>query len=198
MHIKHRFRGFIPVVIDVETAGFNADTDALLEVALTAIQYNPSKKTFYPGDIQHHHIEPFEGAHLNPEALAFTGIQPDHPFRFAQSEHTVLTSINQYIQDVRRQTGCTKAIMVAHNAHFDQSFINAAYKRTELRNPFHSFTAMDTATLSALAFGETVLAKAMYKARIPFDPNEAHSALYDTQKTAELFCVIMNHYQKIR
>ena len=35
-----RFRGFYPVVIDVETAGFNAKTDALLEIAAITLKHH--------------------------------------------------------------------------------------------------------------------------------------------------------------
>ena len=35
--MRDRFRGFLPVIVDVETGGFNATTDALLEVAATLI-----------------------------------------------------------------------------------------------------------------------------------------------------------------
>ncbi|MGS0727481.1 ribonuclease T, partial [Shewanella sp. 0m-11] len=36
--LKNRFRGYFPVVIDVETAGFNANTDALLEIAVSMLK----------------------------------------------------------------------------------------------------------------------------------------------------------------
>jgi ribonuclease T len=195
MRIKDRCRQFLPVVVDVETAGFDPGKNALLEIALVPILL--VNKVFTPGKTLHFHVEPFRGAELDQEALAFNQIQPDHPFRFAETEETVCNQINEHLGGLLQQHGCRKAILVGHNAHFDLSFVNAAYARTKLRSPFHHFTCLDTATLSALAYGETVLAKALYKARIPFNIEEAHSAIYDTEKTAELFCRIFNHYPMI-
>lgn len=195
MRIKDRCRQFLPVVVDVETAGFDPYRNALLEIALVPIFLIKNRMT--PGNMLHFHIEPFSGAELDPEALAFNQIQPDHPFRFAETEETACNHINDHLHTLLRQHGCRKAILVGHNAHFDLSFVNAAYSRTGLNSPFHRFTCLDTATLSALAYGETVLAKALYKARIPFNLEEAHSAMYDTEKTAELFCRIFNHYSML-
>jgi ribonuclease T len=59
-------------------------------------------------------------------------------------------------------------------------------------SPFHSFTSLDTATLAAVTLGETVLARAAKRAKIPFDVNQAHSAGYDAERTAELFCYMVN------
>ena len=49
----------------------------------------------------------------------------------------------------------------------------------------------------SLALGQTVLAKACQSARIPFDNKEAHSALYDTERTTELFCHIVNRWKSL-
>ena len=62
-HIANRFRGYLPIVIDVETGGFNPLTDALLEVA--AVIIDPQEDgTLIRGDTIRHHIKPFEGANL--------------------------------------------------------------------------------------------------------------------------------------
>lgn len=195
--IKERFRGFQPFVVDVETSGFDAKTHAILEIAVIPIDIDVKSGRCVKKTSLHFHVAPFDGSTLDPKALEFTGIDPGHPFRYAEEEYVVFSAINGTVNTLLQANGCTKGLLVAHNAHFDQGFINAAYERTGLKNPFHAFTALDTATLSALAFGETVLAKALYKARIPFDPNEAHSALYDTEKTATLFCKIMNAYTQL-
>lgn len=192
--LKYRFRGFLPVIIDVETAGFNPQTDALLELAAVTVDFNEDG-VLVPTNTYHYHIEPFEGANLDPRALEFTGIVPDHPFRFAVSESQALSDLFAQIQGAVKETGCQRAILVGHNASFDLSFLIAAVQRTGLtKNPFHSFSSFDTATLSALAFGQTVLAKALRAASIPFDVNKAHSAIYDAEKTAELFCYIVNQF----
>lgn len=195
--IDQRFRGYLPVVVDVETAGFHADTDALLEIACIPIIYN-AQGEFCPGEAVHAHIEPFEGANLEARALEFTGIDPNNPMRkaIAEDEKPALKRIFKHLTAVRRSQNCTKCILVGHNAHFDLGFVQAAIARTGTKNqsPFHQFSVLDTATLAALAYGQTVLAKACKAANIEFSGSEAHSALYDTQKTAELFCAVLNAY----
>jgi len=193
--IAHRFRGFLPVVIDVETAGFRAKTDALLELAAVVVHMD-DKGMLYAGETVHYHIDPFPGANLDAAALKFIGIDPFHPFRMAISEEKAISQLFEHVQKELRKTGCHRAVLVGHNPSFDMGFIKAAVKRLKIkRMPFHSFTLFDTATLSGLAFGQTVLARAIHCADISFDPDQAHSALYDTQKTAELFCYIMNQWQ---
>lgn len=193
--IGQRFRGFLPVVVDVETAGFNAQTDALLEIACIPIVYN-DEGIFVPGEAIHAHINPFEGANLDRRSLDFIGIDPFNPLRMAiaEDEKSALKRIFKSLTEVRRQQKCSHAVLVGHNAHFDLGFLRAAIDRTGTKNqnPFHSFSVFDTVTLSAVMFGQTVLAKSCIQAGIEFDGNEAHSALYDTEKTAELFCYILN------
>lgn len=193
--LAKRFRGFMPVVVDVETAGFNAQTDALLEIACIPILMNDEGK-LYQGDALNAHIEPFAGANLEKSSLEFTGINPDSPFRkaIAQDEKTAIRQIFKALKEVKNAHGCRQCILVGHNAHFDLAFLNALIARTNSKNqsPFHAFSVLDTASLSALAYGHTVLAKTCLMAGIEFDNNHAHSALYDTQKTAELFCKIFN------
>ena len=197
MALKDRFRKFLPVVVDVETAGFNSQTDALLEIACIPVLLN-EQGVFYSGEAFNAHIEPFEGANLEPSALAFTGIDPKNPMRkaIAEDEKTALRRIFKGLKDVRRDEECRQCVLIGHNAHFDLAFLNAAVLRTNSKNhnPFHNFSVFDTVTLSALAFGQTVLARACKAAGLEFDGKNAHSALYDTQKTAELFCHILNNY----
>jgi ribonuclease T len=193
--MAERFRGFLPVVIDVETGGFNAKTDALLEISAATLIMDDegilSIDTLYE-----YHVEPFEGANLEQAALDFTGIDVDDPDRHAEPEEDTLNELFRVIRKAVKRNDCNRAVMVAHNAHFDLGFVNAAAERCQIkRNPFHPFTCMDTATLSGLAFGHTVLAQACQLAQIGFSNKEAHSAAYDTRKTAELFCKIVNNWQ---
>lgn len=192
-----RFRGFYPVVIDVETAGFNAKTDALLEVAAITLRMDQNG-WLSTDETLHFHVNPFEGSVLQPEALAFNGIDPHNPLRGAVNEYQALHAIFKMVRKGMKDTGCSRAIMVAHNATFDHGFMMAAAERTCLkRNPFHPFVTFDTAALSGLAFGQTVLAKACIAAGMKFDSSQAHSALYDTEQTALLFCEIVNRWKKL-
>ena len=192
-----RFRGFYPVVIDVETAGFNAKTDALLEIAAITLKMD-EQGWLMPDTTLHFHVEPFVGANLQPEALAFNGIDPNDPDRGAVSEYEALHEIFKVVRKGIKASGCNRAIMVAHNANFDHSFMMAAAERASLkRNPFHPFATFDTAALAGLALGQTVLSKACQTAGMDFDSTQAHSALYDTERTAGLFCEIVNRWKCI-
>ncbi|MDD8059671.1 MULTISPECIES: ribonuclease T [Shewanella] len=194
---KHRFRGYFPVVIDVETAGFNAKTDALLEIAVTMLKMN-SDGVIELDKTLHFHIEPFDGANLEPEALAFNGIDPTNPLRGAVDEKVAFLEIFKEVKKAQKAADCHRCIIVAHNAAFDLGFVNQAIERNNLkRSPFHPFASFDTATLAGLAIGHTVLAKACKMAGIDFDSKEAHSALYDTERTAELFCHIVNRWKAL-
>ncbi len=190
--IAKRFRGYYPVVIDVETGGFDARKDALLELAAVTVAFDDAGK-LQPHNEYHYHIEPYPGMNLDPKALAFTGIQPYHPFRFAVSEKDALTALFKAIRQDLKEFKCQRAVLVGHNPLFDLGFLQAAISRNKIkREPFHSFTTFDTATLGALVYGQTVLARIAAKAKIEFDANEAHSAIYDAKKTAEIFCQIVN------
>ena len=195
--IRDRFRGFLPVVVDVETGGFNAATDALLEVAATLVVLQPDG-SLEPGETLSFNVEPFEGSNIEASASEFTGIDPENPLRDALPEAIALGEVFSRVRREVRDTGCNRAILVGHNAHFDAGFINAATSRCDLkRNPFHPFSYFDTATLSGLAYGHTVLAQACKRADIEFSNSDAHSAAYDAQKTAELFCQIVNQWQRL-
>ncbi|MAH61671.1 MAG: ribonuclease T [Legionellales bacterium] len=192
--LKKRFRGFLPIVVDVETAGFNAKTDALLEIAAINVQVSEAQ-LLELGDTLHEHVAPFKGANLNPDALEFNQIKPFHPFRLALNEREAMEKLEQFVEQHLKQTGCQKAILVGHNAHFDHSFIAAACQRQKVKFMFHSFSTLDTVSLSALLVGETVLAKALKATKLGYDAQEAHSALYDATQTAKLFCHFVNHSQ---
>ena len=192
-----RFRGFLPVVIDVETGGFDCQKNALLEVAAVILEMD-SQGMLQIKESLSKNIDPFPGATIEDSALEFTGIDIYDPERMPEEEGQALREIFQPIRREVSITGCTRAIMVAHNAHFDLGFVNAAVNRTNIkRNPFHPFSCFDTSSLAGLAFGQTVLAKACDAAQIEFNNRDAHSALYDTIKTAELFCTIVNRWKEL-
>ncbi len=195
--MANRFRGFLPVVVDVETGGFNSATDALLEIAAVVIEMDESGYV-HPGKPQSFHVKPFEGANIEPAAIEFIGVDPFHPLRIATEEEQALNGIFKTVRKEVKKQGCNRAVLVGHNASFDLGFVMAAAERCDIkRNPFHPFSCFDTATLSGLAYGQTVLARACEAADISFDKGEAHSARYDTEKTAELFCSIVNRWKDL-
>ncbi len=195
--LRTRFRAFLPVVVDVETGGLQAETDALLQIAAVILRAEPGTGRLYPAETHTCHVQPFEGARLDPKALELNGIDPDHPLRMAVPEREALRKVFNPVRQELRDTGCNRAVLVGHNAFFDLAFLNAAVERTQFkRNPFHPFSSFDTATLGGLAYGQTVLAKAVKAAGLSWDTKEAHSAIYDAEKTAELFCAIVNRWDE--
>lgn len=194
-NLANRFRGYLPVVIDIETAGFNSQTDAVLEIAATFIEMDDDG-TIAIKETVSFDVEPFEGANLEQAALDFTGIDPNDPARAAEEENDVLKELFRLVRGEVKANHCKRAIVVAHNANFDHQFLNAAATRCSIkRNPFHPFSSFDTATLAGFAYGHTVLAQACKIAGIPFNNKEAHSAAYDSGVTAELFCRIVNQWR---
>ena len=196
LSLGKRFRGYFPVIIDVETSGFDAKKNALLEIAAVTLRMD-AHELLYPDQSFFYATLPFEGAVLDPAALAFTGIIPDHPFRMAVDEKTAIHELFSQLKEKMKLAHCKRCVLVGHNAAFDLSFLHAACDRQHIKNIFHRFTIFDTATLSALAFGETVLATAAAHAKIEFDMKQAHSALYDAERTAELFCYIVNRWHRL-
>lgn len=193
----HRFRGFLPVVIDVETGGFNAQTDALLEAAAVIIGVD-EQGLLVPRQTVFTHIEPFPGAKLEKASLEVNGIDPYHPLRLAKPEAEALAHLFKPIRQAVSEQGCSRAILVGHNAHFDLGFLNAAIARTAIkRSPFHPFSAFDTVTLAGAALGQTVLARALTAAGLDYDSHEAHSAIYDAERTAALFCLLVNRMRSV-
>ena len=192
-----RFRGFLPVVVDVETGGFNSKTDALLEIAAVLVDFGDGG-ILTRGETIRFHVKPFEGANLEPASLAINGIDPHHPLRPAIDERDALQRLFRGVRTAVKDAGCSRAILVGHNAAFDLSFLNEAIARSEIkRNPFHPFSCFDTATLCGVAFGQTVLARAVAAAGFEWDEESAHSAAYDAEMTADLFCEIVNRFQPV-
>ena len=195
--ISDRFRGFLPVIVDVETGGFNCKTDALLEIA--AVLLDPQEDgTLLRGETIRYHVKPFEGANMEPASLAINKIDPDHPLRPAIDERDALQRIFREVRRAVRESGCSRAILVGHNASFDLGFLNEAVARSAIkRNPFHPFSSFDTATLCGVAYGQTVLARAVKAAGLTWDEDSAHSAAYDAEITTDVFCDIVNRFQPL-
>jgi ribonuclease T len=130
--------------------------------------------------------------------MEVTGNIPDHPFRAALPERQALDLVFRPVRAAMRESGCQRAILVGHNAAFDLGFLNAAVRRTgHKRNPFHPFSCFDTVTLGGLACGQTVLSRAVEASGRTWDAREAHSAVYDAERTAELFCDVVNRWKEM-
>lgn len=195
--MANRFRGFLPVVVDVETGGFNSKTDALLEIAAVLLDMD-DEGLLHRTETIRYHVKPFEGANMEPASLAVNGIDPHHPLRPAIDERDALQRVFREVRQAVRAARCSRAVLVGHNAHFDLGFMNEAVTRSSIkRNPFHPFSCFDTATACGIAFGQTVLARAVIAAGFEWDESQAHSASYDAEMTAEVYCEVVNRYRDI-
>lgn len=195
--MSERFRGYLPVVVDVETGGFDWNRHALLEIAVQPVDLDENG-LLVPGETTSAHLIPAPGTEIDPKSLQITGIDLDHPFRLAKEERDALEHVFVAVRAAVRKHGCQRAILVGHNAHFDLNFLNAAVARTQnKRNPFHPFSVFDTVSLAGVAYGQTVLARAVHAAGLSWNGEEAHSAVYDTERTAELFCKIVNAWPRM-
>jgi len=151
-----------------------------------------------PGEKHRFMIRPFEGANLEPASLNVTGIEPFNPLRPALDEADALRRLFTEIRREVKAQACKRAVLVGHNSFFDLQFLNAAVERCQIkRNPFHPFSSFDTATLAGVAFGQTVLSRAVEAAGETWDEDSAHSALYDAEKTTFVFCEIVNRFREI-
>ena len=195
--MKDRFRGFLPVVVDCETGGFIAATDGLLEIAAVILKLDPDG-VLRREETWRYHVQPFPGARLDPASLAVNGIDPHHPLRPALPERDALGRLFKEVRTAIKEADCTRAILVGHNAAFDLAFLNAAVARCGIkRNPFHPFSCFDTATLAGVAFGQTVLSRAVIASGLSWERDSAHSARYDAERTADLFCDVCNQFRPI-
>ncbi|MET0813568.1 MAG: ribonuclease T [Pseudoxanthomonas sp.] len=194
--MSRRFRGYLPVVVDVETGGFDWNRHALLEIAVVPIDLDENG-AFAMGQTASAHLIPAPGTDIDPKSLEITGIVLDHPFRLAKPEKEALEHVFAPVRAAMKKHGCQRAILVGHNAHFDLNFLNAAVARSgHKRNPFHPFSVFDTVTMAGMAYGQTVLARAIQAAGMEWNADDAHSAVYDTEQTARLFCKIANAWPK--
>ena len=187
------FRRFLPVVVDVETGGLNPHKHALLEVAVVFLKVGSAG--LIPGLSQHYHIRPFEKSEITESSAQFLGISAstkEYGSDHHQFEQDVFEELHDLISSRVEREGCTRAILVGHNAAFDLSFMQAAFKRNRIKDPFHQFSTLDTVSMSAAILGHTVLSKACMAAGICWDNSKAHCAMYDCQQTAQLFCRTIN------
>jgi len=191
--LKDRFRKFLPVIVDLETGGFDPKKNAILEIAIQLIDEDNSKLVL--GDSHRYHIKPFEGLKVDKEALEFLRLDLNHPLRSAVDEEYALKELFKIINKHKSKYECSRAILVGHNAFFDHSFLSEACSRNNIKkSPFHPFSLIDTVSLGVLATQQTVLARICKELDISYINEEAHSAAYDAEVTAQVFCKIINDY----
>ena len=197
MEMRTRFRGFLPVVIDLETGGFDKDIHAVLQIAAVSLAWTADRISI--DQVRGWNVIPHPLMRVEEESLRITGIDLADPRRDALDEEDAVRELFRFIRREVRRNGCERAVLTAHNAHFDHGFVTSAAERNGVkRNPFHPFTVIDTASLAAVAYGHTVLSEACARAGIAFEGGRAHAAMYDAEATAKLFCLIVNGWGSVR
>ena len=190
MNLAARFRGFLPVVIDIETGGFDANEHAILELAAVFVDFDD--RGLRLAGHWHQAVRPRPDSRMEEASLKVTGIDPTRP---GSEEREALAELFGVVRKAQRDAECQRSVLVAHNAAFDMGFLNAAIERHNIkRAPLHPFSFIDTASLAAVAVGHTVLREACVRAGIDFDTERAHGALYDAERAAELFCWMVNRW----
>ena len=115
-----RFRGFLPVVIDLETGGFDKDVHAVLQIA--AVSLGRSDGWLDIEEIQSWNVIPHPGTRVEDASLKITGIDLADPDRDALSEEEAVRALFRFVRREVRRNGCERAVLTAHNAHFDHGF----------------------------------------------------------------------------
>ena len=197
IEMSSRFRGFLPVVLDLETGGFDKDIHAVLQIAAVSLAWSADRLSI--DQVRGWNVIPHPLTRVEEESLRITGIDLADPRRDALNEEDAVRELFRFVRREVRRNGCERAVLTGHNAHFDHGFVMSAAERNGVkRNPFHPFTVIDTASLAAVAYGHTVLSEACARAGIEFEGGRAHAARYDAEATAKLFCLIVNGWGSVR
>ncbi len=196
IEMSSRFRGFLPVVIDLETGGFEKDVHAVLQIAAVSLAWSADRLSI--DQVRGWNVIPHPLLRVEEESLRITGIDLSDPRRDALNEEDAVRELFRFVRREVHRNGCERAVLTAHNAHFDHGFVMSAAERNGVkRNPFHPFTVIDTASLAAVAYGHTVLSEACARAGIEFEGGRAHAAIYDAEATAKLFCLTVNNWGRV-
>ena len=108
-------------------------------------------------------------------------------------EKEALKNLFDEINRHKNKYECSRAILVGHNAHFDLGFLNESLKRNNIKkSPFHPFSVFDTVSIGGIFTGQTVLARVAQELGFEYENDLAHSAAYDAEITAKVFCKILN------
>ena len=155
------------ISLDVETTGFSAATDKMIEIA--AIKYINGEEAESFVTL----INP--GCEISKEITRLTGITNDDVIGAPSAIH-ILENLKIFLD---------KHQIIAHNAPFDKSFLEHAYDETgyTLPNDF-----IDTLKLARQRFPSLVNHKLQSLiAHFKLDGGDAHRAASDARATAQLF-----------
>ena len=88
MELSERFRGYLPVVLDLETGGFDHQVNPILELACCFVQMQDDRLSIKGQESWN--VQPVDGMVVEPASLKVTGIDLDDPHRDAMDEASVL------------------------------------------------------------------------------------------------------------
>lgn len=173
--------------IDVETTGLDCDIHEIIELGVVVVRQqgiengNPLFEIVEEIDLK---IKPENIGNADPVALRVNGYN-EIDWIFACTLESAMKILNEKTKD---------AIMVAHNITFDASFIDKAFKKTNIKNNMH-YHKLDTISI---AFAKLHLNEDVDKFSLHFLAThfgilnkKAHSALSDARTTFELYKKLM-------
>ena len=159
------------VVFDFETTGFNAGgVDSIIEIGAVKIKN---------GEILERYDELINPGRKLPEKITELTNITDEMLEGKENEETAVKKFIEWFGDLP---------MVAHNAKFDTSFLEMAYKKYNLgtfTNP-----VIDTLELSRTldnTYARHSLSALVKRYDVPWDENAHHRGDYDAEGTALVF-----------
>ncbi|MCL2579170.1 MAG: PolC-type DNA polymerase III [Oscillospiraceae bacterium] len=121
------------IVFDLETTGLSGSSDRIIEIGAVRLRGGEIVERFRS------FVDPERT--LSAEIIKITGIT-DQMLEGAPGEKAAVAAFFDFI-------GSADAVMVAHNAGFDMSFLRAAARRSDIK---HTLTAIDTVPIARALF----------------------------------------------
>lgn len=169
--------------IDVETTGTDPDVHEIIELGLVLTKLKDGALTVVDQLDLKIHPERIEAA--DPVALRING--------YTEADWLFATTLEDALKSFADKTD--GAVFVAHNITFDNAFIDAAFKKTGIKNTMY-FQKMDTLSIAfAKLHEEGDMGKLSLKAlceKFGIQNARAHSAFADAYATYEVFKKLFN------
>jgi DNA polymerase III subunit epsilon len=160
------------IVFDTETTGLDPLQERVIEIGAVELE-----NRFPTGRFFHHYLQP-EGRRINPEATNVHGIT-DAMLAGKPLFRDVVDDFIAFVGD---------GVLVAHNASFDRSFLNAEFGRLE-RQAFPEDRYVDTLALAKRRhpLGPNSLDALCRRYGIDNSRRTKHGALLDAELLAEVY-----------
>ena len=169
-------------VTDLECTGLEPERHEIIQIARVVI--DTLEKTIIPGLTTSEYILPTRWDQRDHAAMKVNGLT----IKKLQAEGV---SAKLALEDFGRGVDWNETVLAAWGADFETKFLQDAFRRIDRVVPF-TFKVIDVRSLghlprAKLGFTDYMgLGESCDYYGVPFDSGQAHDALYDTTKTAEL------------